>query len=637
MKSVLSLIVGLAGAILTLALAEAAFEPINEARIFRYNGPGNALDQAVAIAPLPDGGAVVAGSSRGSATEMDMVAVRLTDDGVASPLWPDTGFGLGVRRYDGKINQDDRATGVTVGLDGSVYVVGYSRSLNTFDDYVVVKFNSAGAPCPTWPDTGAGVGVRRYTRLGGYDQAAAVAVDADGNVFVTGRSTGVTVPAAIVTLKYSPSGTLLWSEVYAGPGNAEDRGLALIAAGDGGVVVAGNSTRGNGRLAYILLRYNSSGGLSASWPNDGHGVGVRVFAGRNGEAAELAGMAALPDGGVVATGRIDAGNGNFAAATVAWSASGSHFWTVLREAAPMASDQGIAVGTTPDGAVVVASRSSRNGGAPEIEVLRYNSAGELSGSWADAGEGAGIRRWSGELGLGAFPTALALDRLGNTFVAGRLLTGGGTSEIVTIKIAPDGLFAWEDRYAGPGGNLDEPAALAIGADDAVLVAGRSDGSGSGADLVYLSWAQDLPRFEIVPPTILANLGDPLVLSATATGRPGATLTYSWFHDGVFVANGPAVSPGAFGPGLAGHYEIRVTDGYNILSSSFFVAGMGIGMNQGAVSLQLHGAAGRSLIVQASSDLGEWSEWQTIDHPGGTLEIPVPAAEQMFFRLALPAE
>lgn len=95
--------------------------------------------------------------------------------------------------------------------------------------------------------------------------------------------------------------------------------------------------------------------------------------------------------------------------------------------------------------------------------------------------------------------------------------------------------------------------------------------------------------------------------------------------------------GAFRPGLAGNYELRVTDGFNILSASFFVAGMGIGLDQGAVSLQLHGAAGRSLIIDASSDLEQWSQWQTINHAGGTLEIPVPAVERMFFRLALPDE
>jgi hypothetical protein len=84
-----------------------------------------------------------------------------------------------VARYDGPGNYDDEATAVAVDGSGNVYVAGFSFDPNTDYDYTTIKYNSAGQQ--QW--------IARYDGPINYtDKATAIAVDASGNVYVTGAS-----------------------------------------------------------------------------------------------------------------------------------------------------------------------------------------------------------------------------------------------------------------------------------------------------------------------------------------------------------------------------------------------------------------------------------------------------------------
>lgn len=55
---------------------------------------------------------------------------------------------------------------------------------------------------------------QRWNGVGNvYESAVALAVDAEGNSYVTGRSFGVTSPSGVLTIKYSPGGEQLWVNI----------------------------------------------------------------------------------------------------------------------------------------------------------------------------------------------------------------------------------------------------------------------------------------------------------------------------------------------------------------------------------------------------------------------------------------
>ena len=155
------------------------------------------------------------------------------------------GTELWVRRYDGPttvLSRDyDRAAALAVDVNGNVFVTG-----NSSDDFATVKYDAAGNE----------IWVRRYNGpAAGGDWATAIAVDASGNSYVTGSSYGnTTTQYDFATLSYDPSGTERWTQRYNGPANFYDNPHA-IAVHSGNVYVSGSSGGNGTGLDYTTIKY----------------------------------------------------------------------------------------------------------------------------------------------------------------------------------------------------------------------------------------------------------------------------------------------------------------------------------------------------------------------------------------------
>ena len=164
-----------------------------------YNGPGNGIDDASAIAVDRSGNVYVTGYSEGVGTFEDYATIKYYSDG--GTAW--------VTRYNGPGDSSDWANAITLDGSGNVYVTGESWD-TTSSDYATIRYDSLGNE----------IWVKRYNGSRNEDDyAIAIAVDDSTNVYVTGSSG---FDWDYVTIKYiqpsinviSPNGGEIWSGGY---------------------------------------------------------------------------------------------------------------------------------------------------------------------------------------------------------------------------------------------------------------------------------------------------------------------------------------------------------------------------------------------------------------------------------------
>jgi uncharacterized delta-60 repeat protein len=220
---------------------------------------------------------------------------------------------------------------VAVGPDESFYVTGSARNApDTYPEYYTVKFDQAGEvlwekvedwgteACATgiqsdpsgniWvtgyykdayegnynirtlkysPDGLGPLTTLTYNTLYDDEKAWGMSVDPGGGVIVTGETSAS--GGSTLTVKYSPSGEMLWAAKYQHP-QYKTHGNAVATDRFGRVYVAGKTDREEQKGDFLLLVYDRRGRL----------IDEKVYAFGGDSAAE--GVAVDKDGNIVMTG-----------------------------------------------------------------------------------------------------------------------------------------------------------------------------------------------------------------------------------------------------------------------------------------------------------------------------------------------
>jgi hypothetical protein len=208
-----------------------------------YNGPGNDWDSGQNLVVDSEGSVFVVGTCTGPGTEWDMVTIKYDSLGVER--W--------TVRYDGPASGYDFGNDICLDATGNVYVTGYSTGTgNTGTDFTTIKYSSMGTQL--W--------VARYTGtvFNGGDEAYAIAVDNDGNVYVTGKRRGASPNYYdYVTIKYDVAGNQMWLTAYNGPGNNDDTPNDLVIDADANVYVTGYSYGIGTSSDFTTIKYSTDG------------------------------------------------------------------------------------------------------------------------------------------------------------------------------------------------------------------------------------------------------------------------------------------------------------------------------------------------------------------------------------------
>jgi uncharacterized delta-60 repeat protein len=207
-----------------------------------YDGPANGTDYGNAVTVDDSGNVYVTGSSEGSETNRDYLTIKY--DSAGNQQWAMTYSSAGSNVDEGR----------SIGLDGSgnVYVTGvleYSEG-GSSDDWGTIKYDSAGAE--QW--------VRIYDGPASIaDEAWSIVVDVNGNSYVVGYSHGPTSGSDLTSIKYDTDGVQQWVQAYDSPTHGTDSGFDIALDSQGNVYVTGASGSGTA-IDYVTIKYSQAGG-----------------------------------------------------------------------------------------------------------------------------------------------------------------------------------------------------------------------------------------------------------------------------------------------------------------------------------------------------------------------------------------
>lgn len=378
----------------------------------------------------------------------------------------------------------DKTRGLTTDAAGNVYMTGEFAKTGTFGDFkveskgeldfFVAKYSPAGK-C-LWVRTGGGSKI---------DRGYGVAVDTQGNVFVTGhcQSTDGAFDGLafenrggdydLFVAKYDASGKIQWLKAGGGSGYDYGHGIGVDKAGNcyvtgamaGDCEFMGVSTKGGSKSGHAFLAKLSTAG-ELGW--------LRVAGGNGGSAGEH--LATDADGNTVVVGGASgvqtfgdltltskAGRDVYA---VKYDASGKALWAFGGDGSANAAFTSVALdgrggvsvcGMFKDSLAIGGQKFQTSGkdsaAGKEYDLFAAKLDREGKFRWVRTGSGKGVN----------YALCVAADEAGNSYVTGEyqftltmgetVMTAKGVRDIYVAKFDDNGALRWLRSEGGTKGNL----------------------------------------------------------------------------------------------------------------------------------------------------------------------------------------
>jgi len=375
----------------------------------RYNGPANSTDFAQALEVDQEGNVYVAGHSNGIDTSLDATLIKYDKDG--EKLW--------VARYDGPAKRDDWAYELRCDSIRRVVVAGYSFGQGTEHDYLVLTYNSNGKLLWT---------ARHNPPRNRDDVCEVLAVDREGNVYVTGIDRTRKTAYDMATLMYDAQGQLKWLARYAGLGQVFDAAEAIGVDTQGNVYVTGYSYSEETEYDFVTIKYDTEG--QERWAVKYDGPSHLIDRGLV--------LAVYPGGGVCVAGTSLDQETAADCLIIHYDEEGNQVWSARFNGTGDGADVPQTIVMDTESNVIVAGYSRGQKTGRDYFVIKYDARGRQL--W--------LQRYDGPASQEDVATAMVLDSKGYIYVTGYSHGGETDFDYATLKYSPDGQLKWQALYRG---------------------------------------------------------------------------------------------------------------------------------------------------------------------------------------------
>lgn len=408
----------------------------------KESGQGDYSSAINASAKNSQGEVLLCGYTVNPGENKDLLLIKINSAG--DTLW--------TKIYDGPGNGMDEGIDVVTDANDNIYVTGYQRGSGTGTDMVTLKFSTSGQI----------IWVQSYLSNINTDQTDrgnSIAVDANGNVYVTGQ-TDVDASAVnndnYVTIKYSQTGTMLWSVIKNGLGNGADRPVKLVLDPQNNVIVTGRSFNGFDD-DYLTIKYNGNNGV-VLWEKT-------VDRTHHDRPTDM--VINSQNGNVYITGRSR--NINYDYVTVAYNSAGTLIWQAIYDY--LDDDRATNICLDANADVIVTGQSDfdlTTNYNYNMTTVKYNP---LNGTqlWATS--------YIGTLGTDDVPYDLTTDSQNNVYVLG----ASDTDPLATInldfvvqKLSSSGSVMSNTSYTFSSSSSDLPSSILVLSQNNVIVTGSSE-------------------------------------------------------------------------------------------------------------------------------------------------------------------
>ncbi len=465
--------------------------------------------------------------------------------------------------FNGAKNDDDEFSDLAIAQNGKIYAVGFTKVSGQKSDFLLVKYDPA--TCDTlW--------TRTYDYVGQSDKAEALALDAVGNIYLTGRSDSAPLDSIenndIVTMKYDSNGNLIWTQRFNGTGDLRDEPSKILINGNGEILVCGRTENVHDD-DFVLLKYNASTG-NPVWASPA------IYGGPFANDDRAIDMTIDTSNNIYVCGYSQTGSGNSTEDPVLlkYDDAGNNigFYSYVG----IGQDEPVAIAHDLNGDIIVAFKEDVD---PDPTISNYNYLtikfdNTLNQIWTSP------PRYDSPINQDDIPVDMLVSPNGDIYVTGTSENDSSAGRInqnlLTIVYTAQGNQQAISNYDGPNGTDDAPSAIAIHGNSFWVcgyVEGTSNSQKNSADLKYglivgVNEVAGLLSSSIFPnpfqqnATITLQNSDNSEHTLRIMDMAGAIVSEKIFHgEQIDITRGSLA---------AGMYQYSISGNKNILSRGKFI-------------------------------------------------------------------